>query len=76
MTQQTETDQKSSTKMKKLDNNRNKNVTMGILTLFVLASVSFMAVIIFLVTDDLVTRLMTAPAVIFVAVKLIERFIK
>jgi hypothetical protein len=59
---------------KKLD--KAKVAMNGVVMLFVVASIVFMSVIIYMGTDDLVSKALTAPAVAFAALELVKRFSK
>jgi nitrogen fixation protein FixH len=48
----------------------------GVAMLFVVASIIFMSVIIYMGTDDLVSKALTVPAVVFAAAELVKRFSK
>lgn len=69
--------------MTKQNNNTPKNKSnsvkdgfYGIYIMAVLASIVFMVAIIAMGTDDIISKLLTVPAVIFVMVELCKRFIK
>lgn len=48
----------------------------GILELFVCASIGFMAYIVLLGVDDTISKVLTIPALMWVAVILVQRFTK
>lgn len=48
----------------------------GMLELFVVASASYMAYIVILGTEGLTPKVLTAPALIWVVVKLVQKFMK
>lgn len=53
-----------------------KNAFNGVGMLFVVASIGFMSGIIYLGTDDYISKLLTVPAVIFAALELVKKFTK
>ena len=57
------------TKTKKVD-------FMGVGMLFVVASIIFMSAIIYLGTNDIVSKFLTVPAVLFAVAELVKRFSK
>lgn len=61
---------------KKFDKAKAKSAFNGVAMLFVVASITFMSVIIYMGTDDLVSKALTAPAVAFAALELVKRFSK
>lgn len=59
---------------KKMD--KAKVAMNGVAMLFVVASIAFMSVIIYMGTDDLTSKALTAPAVAFAVLELVKRFSK
>lgn len=55
---------------------RNYKPLLGILELFVVASIFLMTAIILLGTDELTKHSITAPAVVWASYKLVQRFSK
>jgi len=53
-----------------------KNIFGGVAMLFVIASIVSMAVIIWLGTDGIISRVLTVPSILFAAVQAIVRFTK
>jgi len=54
--------------------NTSKSQIMGILQLFVVASVSFMGNVVLMGVDDIIAKAMTLPALIWVAITLVNKF--
>lgn len=53
-----------------------KQKTTGILQLFVVASIGFMAFIVITGLDDVVSKVLTVPALLWAALVLVQRFTK
>lgn len=67
------------TKQNKNNNNTKSSVKdklYGIYIMSVLASILFMLAIIFMGTDDIISKVLTVPSMLFVAVELCKRFVK
>jgi hypothetical protein len=64
------------TEEKKTKKNKFKNYIIGIATLFVIASIIYTTVVIWLGTQGLIPKLLTAPQAIFAFIALMKRFTK
>jgi hypothetical protein len=53
-----------------------KEKTNGVFTLFVVASIGFMAYMVILGTEDVVSKVLTAPALVWAVIQLVIRFSK
>lgn len=62
-------------KTTKKDNNRKEQI-LGILQLFVVASILFMAYIVIQGLDDPISKALTAPALIWAGLVLVAKFTK
>jgi len=71
------TKQNKSNKADKPKKNYNiKQKTNGILQLFVIVSISYMSYVVLMGLDDIISKILVAPALIWVALTLTSKFVK